>query len=247
MQKGGPKVLLITGGFSLLCWAIDKLAAGVDWLPLAVVPLSVGSIAAGGAWWLFDYAKARGRPALRGVGVHATLQINQGRLGRRRYILEWGRPAAPGLALFVSASERLTFELRDARGEPHTLQADMGRNGVPWAERVYLGAEVGLTRGKTVMRLILDGRILAERTLPFAVEFLRPDLNRLTFGANDEGGQHGAFAVNNLQLVDRTLSDREAREMARWQARRAEAGRPVVAFGEDGRPTSLVTGGGRET
>lgn len=170
-----------------------------------------------------------------------AIQINQGIRGRRRYIFQLGQQVRQGAALYLSASERLVFEVRDTSGEAYPIELPLGRRGIPLGEPMYLGAEAGRDGQTTVMRVVVDGHIVAERRLHFVVDFGETELGNFTMGANHGGENHGDFALNNIAVVRKTLAERDARGMAQYQNQRAQGGGGTVVFGSEGRPTWLST------
>lgn len=70
------------------------------------------------------------------------------------------------------------------------------------------------------MRAIINGRILAARTLPFSVDFSGLAVNNITFGANGDKTENGGFVLNAIAFVAATLSSEEAKEMTQVMAER---------------------------
>lgn len=224
-----------------VAWAIGRIVEPLDWLPWVALPLSIAGLAVCGVWWIVDYIREKTRKSLPGFGVHMAIQINQGIRGRRRYVFQLGEENRQGAALYLSASERLVFEVRDTSGEPYPIELPLGRRGVPAGERIYLGAEAGRDGQTTLMRIIVDGQIIAERRLQFAIDFGPTQFGNLTMGSNHGGKDHGDFSLNNIAAVPTTLSERDARGMAQEQTQRAQAWAGAAVFGSEGGPTWLST------
>lgn len=205
-------------------WAAAEIAAGHASLPYFVLSLSAGAMLIIGPLIYYDWRKAHRRVALPGFGVHMAIRVSDIRHSRRQYIFEVGKPGEPGASFYLSASRRFVFCVRDASGEPYPLEIAAGWLGFPIADAAYFGLEAGTDGSTTIMRAIVNGRVLAERKLPFAVDFSGLTMTDLTVGASSDRTENGGFALNNLAFVATTLSSDDAGKMAQFMATRTGVG-----------------------
>jgi hypothetical protein len=164
-------------------------------------PLSLAGMAIGGAWWLVDFIGEKTRKDLPGFGAHMAIRINHVRAGQREYIFDLGSPGGVGAAFYISASNKFVFVVRDESGEPYPLEIPIGRGGFPIAHEAHFALEAGIDGQATVMRALLNGRIVAERTLPFAVHLEHYKVEEFTIGASNQQSQNGGFTIARLMLI----------------------------------------------
>lgn len=220
MDRGKILQALLALALSLASWAVAEMVDALAWLPFFVLPLSAGAMLIIGAMIFYDWRKANRRVALPGFGVHMAIRVADIRQARRQYIFDIGNPGQAGAGFYLSASRRFVFFVRDANGEPYSLEIPAGWLGFPIADAAYFGLEAGTNGSTTIMRAIVNGRILAERTLPFVVDFSGLAMKDLTVGANRDKAENGGFSVNHLAFVSTTLSSDDASQMAQFMAGR---------------------------
>ncbi len=221
MDKKSLKQAISALAVSGLSWGIPEIFDTLHWLPYAVVPVSFFALA---TIWFLDRKKSLSRKSLPGLGIHMAINISEARIKDRQYIFEMScdEPRfSKGMAFYLSKSRRFVFRVLDEDGEPHMLEAQSGWLGVPLGKAVYLALEAGTETDRTVMRIIVNGEIRAERELPFPIDFSPRIHERLVLGANKHKKEHAAFCINNLIVAGRTLTEVEAKRMAMHQADQA--------------------------
>lgn len=207
----------------LASWALGQLVESLSWLPYVALPVSVVFALLVSAQLFFDHRRREARVGLPGFGVHMAIRISDIQEPRRQYVFDWGEPKGQGASFYLSASRRFVFSVRDKRGESYNLEVPAGWLGFPIADFSYFGLEAGTDGVRTVMRAILNGRVIGERTLPFPLEFEKREVNSLTFGSNHQKTEHGGFGLNNMCLVSQTLTSAEAKQMQGFMAERTGA------------------------
>ena len=210
--------LALSLAFGIVSWAVASMVALLWWLPFVALPVAGTVMLLIGALLWFDHRNATRRRKLKGFGVHMILRVADVQKTRRQYIFDLGLPGGAGASFYLSASRRFVFLIRDALGESYSLEVMAGWLGFPIADAAYFGIEAGTDGIITVMRAMVNGRILHERTLPFAVDFTGLEMNDMTLGANRNKAEHGAFVVSELIFVGTTLDDSDARNLSYYMA-----------------------------
>jgi len=223
------KLLLfgLSFAFGIVGWALSVIVSPLWWLPYIALPIAgTAMLVFGGLLWR-DHLNATRRKSLPGFGVHLGIRVSDIREQRRQYIFDLGAPGGPGAAFYLSASRRFVFLIRDARGEPYSMDIPAGWLGFPLADPAYFGLEAGTDGITTIMRAVVNGRILLERTLPFPVDFTGLGVDDLTIGANRDATHHGGFGLYLLAMYSCTMTDEDAKQIARYVA--SKTGAPVEA------------------
>jgi len=122
----------------------------------------------------------------------------------------------------MSASNLFVFSIQDEHGESYNLEIPAGWRGFPIAEFAYFALEAGTDGQRTNMRASLNGRIVAERTIPFPISF-PDDPGQIAIGSNREGTEAAAFLINLLITRDNTLDHQEAAGVAKLMTQRLPA------------------------
>lgn len=227
MDRRKLLLLALSVPFGVVSWAAGQIASPFWWLPFVALPVAVVAMLLIGALLGFDYLKATRRARLPGFGVHLAIRVSDIQEPRRQYIFDLGGQGKPGAAFYLSNSRRFVFLIRDTHGEPYSLEVPAGWLGFPIADPAYFALEAGTDGITTVMRAMVNGRILHERTLPFAVDFTGLGINDLVVGASHDKTHQGGFALFQLVMVQATLTDDEARDMASYMA--GKVGAPIGA------------------
>lgn len=227
MDRRKLLLLALSLAFGIVSWAVGQIASPFWWLPLAALPVAGAAMLLILAQLWFDYRKANRRQKLPGFGVHLGIRVSDFQKPRRQYIFDLGAPNGPGAAFYLSASRRFVFVVRDANGEPYQLEIPAGWLGFPIADPAYFALEAGTDGITTMMRAMVNGRILHERVLPFPVDFTGLGVDDLVVGASHSKTDHGGFGLFQLVMVSATLTNTEAHGMATYMA--GKVGTPVGA------------------
>ncbi|MBG0803880.1 hypothetical protein IYW40_20660 [Methylocystis sp. H4A] len=107
---------------------------------------------------------------LPGLSLHTVLRLPAPSGSSRFPIMDWKTNRNAVAAFYISASNRFTFAVTDTYGETYSLELPLGTDGIPINRRFYLMAEIGISGRSTEIRIGVDGKVLAERTLPFSVD-----------------------------------------------------------------------------
>lgn len=218
MDRRKILLLILSLAFGVVSWAIGVIISPLWWFPFVALPIAGVAMIQVLALLLFEHRRAVRRQSLPGFGVHLLIRISDLRQERRQYIFDLGLSNQAGAAFFLSASRRFVFLVRDSRGEPYSLEVPAGWLGFPIADPAYFAVEAGTDGIRTVMRAMVNGRILHERTLPFAVDFSGLTMDDMTLGASRDKREHGGFTLGELVFLASTLDSDNARNMAHYMA-----------------------------
>jgi hypothetical protein len=183
----------------------------LHWLPyVALVAAAAGMLIFGGGMYL-DWRREHRRKPLPGISINLGIRIADQEEKRRRYYFDLAGQGQNGASFYRSASGRFVFSVEDVNGEPYSVEMRPGQSGIPLAQSIYLCLEAGTDGTKTFMRVSVDGRTIAERTLPFAVQF--PAVEGHVLGANRQQQLHGGFRLYLVTLATMTLDHENAKNM----------------------------------
>lgn len=201
--------------FGLASWALGELVSDLKWLPYVVLPISLVGMAIFGALWLFDWRCSNRRPSMPGIGLHLIIRIGDLADERRKYVFDFGRKPGPWASLFLSKSDAFIFSVTDINGEPYSLEIPTGWRGFPVAKWSQFSLEAGSDGVTAFLRASLNGRSVAYREIPFAVDFGALTVEAGALGMDRSGKNGGAFEVSQLVGYARTLDEREMRQLTK--------------------------------
>ena len=204
----------LSTAFALGSWALSQLVQSLRWLPYFALAFSVVAMGFFGAWLFFDWRREHRRKSLPGISVNLGIRIDDQQEARRRYYFDLAGPGQNGASFYRSASGRFVFSVEDVNGEPYTIEVRPGEFGIPVAQSIYLCLEAGTDGIRTTMRVAVDGRIIAERKLPFAVQF--PPFAGLVLGSNRHHQLSGAYRLYMFASYEGTLNHEDARNMLQF-------------------------------
>lgn len=118
-------------------------------------------------WWRVWFSEDR--LSARGFSAHAIVRLHQGQMAQRRYLFHYCNGHGSEVALYLSASEKLTFIITDATGEAYPLEIPPGWNGVPIGQFCYIYAEAAIYDQTTYLRLAINMKVVAKRRLSFPI------------------------------------------------------------------------------
>jgi hypothetical protein len=164
----------------------------------------------------FSAAMKPQNPALPGFAAHIVFQIQYQEEIRRKYFFQYTADGLGSVSLLMSPNNILKFLVVDKYGDHYPLEAAMGDGGFSLYEPLYVGAEVGIASGYTLLRLRINGKTYAEKRLEFPIQLgaIRFDAGEL--GANVAKEDRAKFFLYELIARGITLSSSEQAQLDRY-------------------------------
>jgi hypothetical protein len=145
-----------------------------------------------------------------GFAAYAVVRLYDTPENRRRYVFEFTSVEGAKSAFYLSASGQFTFTISDVHGEAYPLEVRVGRDGIPIDEFVVLFCEAGIQSRSTALRILVNGKEVARRIIPEALDLGTRDWKPGSLGApiiGENGG--GVFLLSELGIFSTTLTDAE--------------------------------------
>lgn len=130
---------------------------------------------------------------------------------QRRYLFQLGSESGPRLELFISASNLFTFSVTDSHGENYPLEMNIGKD-IPLHQLVGILTEVGVTPYSTILRVAVNGKEVARRTLRSRIDISGSIVDG-HLGSNEKGEQHGNFLLKRLVIWQVAVSNEGVSEI----------------------------------
>jgi hypothetical protein len=151
---------------------------------------------------------------LPGLGIYTTIRLYDTPEFRRRYVYEFVTTEGAKASFSLSSAGQFTFAVTDIRGEIYPLEIKLGENGLPIDRFVALFFEVGLDTSKTLLRVRLNKKVIAQRTLTFKINLGSLDWHPGSLGAPILGqNQNGVFLLFELILYKTTFTSQESSKL----------------------------------
>jgi hypothetical protein len=160
------------------------------------------------------------RKELPGFCAHFIIRMHGPHVVRRRYVFELLTAEGASAAFYLSASDRFVFEVKDTRGEPYTLEAPLGGDGIPLGEFCYLTASAGIASNASFLSVELNGRELQRRDLPFPIDLGSKVWDRGCIGSDAKGKNNGGFDLGEKVVRSSTLNEEDAVNLLRYFERK---------------------------
>lgn len=116
---------------------------------------------------------------------------------RRKYVFDFLAPTKSRISFYVSPSDLFVFSVTDVNNETYSLEVPIASNDIPLNRYVFLYCETALRGPTTLMRILVDGKQIAERTLEIHVELGKDywKWEHATVGADTNGQNNAPFKV----------------------------------------------------
>ena len=209
-------IVVLTLASNVASWALSKIVDSLTWLPYVTLAVSVSIILLLVAFVFLDWRNTNRRQSMPGFAIHFVARIGDTNRGRRRYLMDYTKPSAPGACIYLSSTERFVFTVTDSSGEPYSIETPTGPLGFPIAHVAYFGIEAGTNLRTTEMRALLNGKVVTQRTIPFAIDFGSMNLQGGIVGANRDGKDKASFQLYESVIRDKTLDYREQLQLTQY-------------------------------
>lgn len=164
----------------------------------------------------FNVAVQPQSPALPGFAAYIVFQIQHQEEIRRKYFFQYIADGLGSVSLLMSPNNILKFLVIDKFGDHYPLEVGMGDGGFSLYERLYVGAEVGIASGYTLLRLRINGKIYAEKRLEFPIQLGQIRFDAGVLGANVSKEDQAKFFLYELIARGITLSSSEQAQLDRY-------------------------------
>lgn len=166
-------------------------------------------------------------PSIPGYTAHLVLKLHYFPSSDRRWVIEARDQAANSMLSYFAPNESFTLAVRDRYGDEHSLPIPFTRKGIPFAQMIHLSLSVGSDFKRTVLRVRVNGRTIAQRTIPLSLGLLEPPWgllmgDRMTTGIPITGSQGAGFDLYEFAAWEQFLGSDDEEETARafisnWQ------------------------------
>ncbi len=141
-------------------------------------------------------------PGLVGSSFALVASFRKTATSGRKYIFESDR-----YALFFDSKNALRFLARDSAGEEHSVKVDTGPDTLFFNSFVVLVCEAGSGGGKSLIRLLINGRLKAKLDLDHDVGFSsEPKPAPFVLGADLKGRRGGKFLCDHYACFPNLLT-----------------------------------------
>ena len=143
-----------------------------------------------------------------GVSWHAIVTIHPSEIAQRQYIFDAGDSLGKNRwSVFVDARRRLTLEIVDADGHPHSVSIAPGTQEFKYGFRHYICCEFGSSDESSFMQILVDNRLAERRdsSSPLRIP-AGMDFSRRIIGADLEGRNNGTFDMAGLAIYQNMLT-----------------------------------------
>lgn len=170
----------------------------------------VGAIISGGLWLLIDPLSQRVKEegGLPGLSLHMYIRIDNLYEDRRKYLFDFGKVGKERLSIYISRDNNFTFSFVDAKGESHSIQIALGDGRINLGKFCYLSCEVGINGQNTLLRVFVDGDLKERLLLPFKTDIGGLNISNGVIGADLNGENGAAFAIEEFIVRNVTASNR---------------------------------------
>lgn len=163
-------------------------------------------IIAGITTWAFHES----HKTLPGMAVAAFVRLYDTPELRRRYIFEAQTNEGAKTAFYLSASGAFIFAVTDVHGKSYSLEMPVGNDGIPVDRYFFLYCDVGVSKADTLLRTLVDGKEIRERSLPFPIDLGNTQSwKQHTIGADNQGQNNAPFKIGLFAISHATLTDRQ--------------------------------------
>jgi hypothetical protein len=156
---------------------------------------------------------------LPGFSIYAELTIFHVPAFDRKYIFEFASNQGAKISFYLSAGNKYTLSLTDVHGETYPIEANSGGEGVPENQLIRVLCETAILERSTSLRLSLNGAILTQRTLPFAVDLGNRNWINSHLGSNAQGNGQGSFVIRRLAIWPVTIGTQGSADLERQAER----------------------------
>jgi len=220
---GAAVTIWAFAAFFALRWCWRRFAAG-KFVPVTaakillagfLIPISLAASLAGvlAIGKIIEPKSLLAKESYLGFSAELMLEIRNVPELRRQYIFQHVTPETAKADFYFSADDHFVFSISDVRGETYSLEIPTGILGIPIYRQFFLVCEAGTLENQTILRVLVDGREVAERTFAFRVDLGSRNWSKATMGANIDGKQNSAFTVLSWGFGHVTMTDKQIDDM----------------------------------
>jgi hypothetical protein len=146
---------------------------------------------------------------LPGIGIYAYLRLYDTPKLSRKVVFDFASSNGSEIKFFLSKSDQFSFTISDANGEPYALEIPLGSDGIPIDRFIFLFCDAGIQESSTILRAFVDDKEVANRTLPFKLNFGKLDWQSRAIGADINGQDNAPFKIAEMGLYHKTLTSHD--------------------------------------
>jgi hypothetical protein len=152
--------------------------------------------------------------SLPGSSMQALISIHNPKTQARKYIWDVGTEKGARESVYVSADDLFTFAIVDNKGELYEVRSQLGSDGVPMDEVIYLACQVGITGTSTILSVVVNGKTRATTEFPVRLELDLRGAPGGRIGGAITDSNFGTFKLYWLAFYNRTLLVKEMQQDA---------------------------------
>lgn len=135
------------------------------------------------------------------------------------------------ISLYVDPAHNLCFRVLDQNGKRFEAKAAPGNDTFEFGTGLYLRCEFGTTNGFSFIRLVVNGKQLAEDRQSSAIGFSHPwNKFRMVMGADLMGTNGGVFDLVETWICSKTMDSQTAAGALGYESERMKTNRSAVVF-----------------
>jgi hypothetical protein len=130
---------------------------------------------------------------------------------RRKYVFNFASPTKAEISFYISPSDAFVFSVKDIHGETYSLDLPVSGDAIPLNRLIFLYCGIGISQNTTEMRILVDGKPVADRKLDFKLDLGANywQWTHATFGADQNGKNNTPFFVSAMGFSHATMSEWE--------------------------------------
>jgi hypothetical protein len=148
---------------------------------------------------------------LPGFFGYVVIKLTDAPSTQRQYVLEMRDQEGAWASLYISASNLFTFSITDTHGEVYPLEVELSNNGISLDQWIYIQCEAGVSGGKTIMAVSVNGRVVGSRIINGALDLGDRNWGKGggTIGADRQHQQFGKFSIAEIAGNSSTWTSEE--------------------------------------
>jgi hypothetical protein len=151
--------------------------------------------------------------SLPGLGAYSYVRLYDTPELRRKFIYDFVSSNGSRATFFLTKSDEFSFSVSDSNGEPYSLEIPLGNDGIPIDRYIFLFCEAGLKERSTILKVFVDDKEVASRTVPFRLNFGKLDWTIRTIGADASGQNNAPFKMAEFGLYHATFTLTQKRKL----------------------------------
>jgi hypothetical protein len=142
-----------------------------------------------------------------GISINFMIRFGPSIKGRDNYIFDCGQTLNKNrLSVFLNTDDALVLKVYDQGSMPTEIKVQPSLETFNFDSPQYIVCEFGMTNNFSFLRIVINGKQVAEEDHPWPIQIFNPGGSRFFVGSDMNARQGGVFMLGEMFVTKQTIS-----------------------------------------